>query len=122
MLLALTPLQKLSTGSVTFLIGMIITFVVLAVLIGIIYLVNYLINRVDFKKIFSKKNSAKKIDDVTEPSSDSVAENIVVEEKINSAKEEAINAAVKEYLAKADDVPHTRYKVISVKKVAKEDA
>jgi Na+-transporting methylmalonyl-CoA/oxaloacetate decarboxylase gamma subunit len=90
MLLALTPLQKLSTGSVTFLIGMIITFVVLAVLIGIIYLVNYLINRVDFKKIFSKKNSAKKIDDVTEPSSDSVAENIVVEEKINSAKEERL--------------------------------
>lgn len=116
MLLALSVAQKFSTGSITFFIGMVITFVVLAVLIVCVMLLDYFLNKADFKKLFRKKDKDVAISSVE------TKKEIVQEDTINVETLEAINAAIKEYMEKSSEVPHNRYTVRSVKKIVREDA
>lgn len=116
MLLALSIAQKFSTGSITFIIGIVMTFSVLTVLIICVMLLDYFLNQADFKKLFRKKDKDAPIANV-EPQKE-----IVQEEAINAETLDAINAAIKEYMMKSSDVPHTRYTVRTVKKIIREDA
>jgi Na+-transporting methylmalonyl-CoA/oxaloacetate decarboxylase gamma subunit len=112
MLLALSTAQKFSTGSITFLLGILITFIVLAMLVVFVMLMDYF-NKIDFSKLFRKKEKQLEIiEDAPEVSKD---------EEISKETLAAIDAAVKIYMTKSYETPHERYIIRSVKKNAKED-
>ncbi|NLL56820.1 MAG: OadG family protein [Clostridiales bacterium] len=114
MLLALSVAQKFSTGSITFLIGIITTFVVLAILVVFVILMNYF-NKVDTKKIMRKKE---KTQDITTLDTNKVAK----EQEIDKQTLEAIHAAVEVFMTNSDATLHQRYTIRSIKKISKEEA
>jgi cell division protein FtsL len=113
MLLALSIAQKFSTGSVTFLIGIITTFAILSIIIVSIMLMEYL-KKVDFTKLSEKKE---KQSEMVEN-----APKILEDNKISKETLSAIDAAVKVYMINSADTPHERYAIRSVKKITKGDA
>lgn len=112
MLLALSTAQKFSTGSITFVLGIITTFAVLSMLVVFVMLMDYF-NKVDFKKFSQKKEEqAELVEDTPEAFED---------EEISKETLDAIDAAVKVYMTNSTETPHERYVIRSVKKMAKGD-
>ena len=112
---ALSIGEKFSTGSITFFMGILITFALLALLIVCIILMEILL-----KKLMKMGKKAKDpVIGVTEiPSTAAVAS---TEEVITDTKTlEAVNAAVKTFMTNNYEAPHEHYTVRTVKKVSKE--
>lgn len=116
MLLALSTAQKFSTGSITFLIGISITFFVLIIIIAFIMLLDYFLNKVNYSKLFAKK-------DKLQPKIDAKAQDLEQKEiVVSSESSAAITLVVKELMSKSEPTPHERYKIVSIKKIVKGDA
>lgn len=121
-LMGLTGSEKWSTGGITALIGLGMTFVMLIVLIGCIFLLRYILLGLDkinpkikekLSKIFKKK---KKAEIVTE-NADGV--NVEDVQPIDEDIMLVIKDSVQKYVSSSakDGKPHDRIKILSVKEV-----
>lgn len=108
---ALSVGEKLSTGSITFFMGMVITFIVLGLLIGIIMIFNYLLNKLDFKKSKSKPEIVPVLETNVKNTE------VTKDETVNGETLEAVNSAIKLFMTQNNEKPHERYTVKSVKRV-----
>lgn len=121
-LMGLTGSEKWSTGGITALIGMGMTFVMLALLIGCIFLLRYLLAGLEktnpkikekLSNLFKKKT---KEENVTE---DVVREEVEDVQTVDEETMLVIEDSVKKYVSASakDGKPHDRIKIVSVKEV-----
>lgn len=124
LLSSLSPVDKLSVGGTTTLLGLGMTFVVLALLIGCVYLVNTLIKLSGkFLTEYQAKKKAKKeaevkaetvVPAVVEDSVDKKADGEIDEETMIAIRS-AVETFVRE--SSADGKPHENVTVLSVKEI-----
>ena len=114
--------EKFSTGGITTLIGLLMTFGILAILILFIVLVRFLINKLDkipFDNFISKVKSLFKKNKKNENNNSDL--NVVTEDKdlIDDDVKLAIEKAVREYVKNSadDGKPHNNIKIVDIKEV-----
>lgn len=124
-LLGLSSAEKWSTGGITTLIGLGMTFVMLALLIGAIHLLRLILKGLDkanpiikskLQKVFRKKSAQGEIVDSERNVAELAEEKTVIDEETMSV----IEQSVKTYVAATatDGKPHDRIKIVSVKEKA----
>jgi Na+-transporting methylmalonyl-CoA/oxaloacetate decarboxylase gamma subunit len=121
MLNALSIGEKLSTGGITALVGISMTFAVLAILIGSIILLKIGVE----KFVTAQKNKLNKETNKEENKEDLAVKEIITDNE--EAKEEvkvvdeqtleAVNTAVSYFMVQNNEVPHLNYKIKSVKRI-----
>ena len=122
-LLGLTAGEKWSTGGITTLIGLGMTFLMLALLIGAIFLLRFILKFLDknlpmlksnLSKVFSKKKKQTGEPATEEPAA--TPEQPVVDADTMSV----IEQSVRQYVSSTatDGKPHTTIKILSVKEVS----
>ena len=117
---ALTIAEKFSTGGITALVGILMTFIMLIILIGCVFLMNYIIKK---SKVLNENRKDKKQN--SEPASlsdynnekmeeiDTIEDSVLDEKTLN-----AINSAVDMYMAQGENgKKHTNYTIKHIKKV-----
>lgn len=112
---ALSTGEKFYTGSITLIIGLIITFVVLGLIIFLLILMKIISEKNILPK--KKKNEINQISEISE--SDNSAVNYS-EKQINSDTMTVIESAITAYLANSDEKPHENFKIKSVRKLSRE--
>lgn len=119
-LLGLTFAERWSTGGITTLLGLGMTFVMLALLIGAIILLRYILKGLGIlipkckEKFFFKKKT-------TEAPAATVEPDEQPEEKIDDETMTVIERSVRQFSANSDDgKTHDRIRILSVKEVKHE--
>ncbi len=128
LLLSTSAADKWSTGGITTLLGLGMTFIMLALLVCFIHLLRYILNFLEkttpaFKEkiygIFRKKNNKGLESNISNGTNNNTTEELVAENNIDNETMEVIEQSVKQYISlSADDgKPHDRIKIVSVKEV-----
>ncbi len=117
-----TALDKLATGSITALIGIVMTFVMLGVLILFIFLLRYLMKELEValsKKKSSNLSEIKSPEKAQADSSKVEGKQPIIEEPIDDETMVAIQSALQFYMQDSaeDGLPHDRVTIKSVKRI-----